>query len=394
MPTSGSILVTGSTGYLGSLIVACLLVEESARIVVPVRRPISFDDWFQVIAIELQLAGHRVDPAFRDRIRLISWPPVDRLRELDAVADELEVDRVIHAAGCLDYFDREALRAVNVDLTAALLDRARAWGCRKFAYLSTAFSSGYLDGVTREAVHRSDSFNDPTEYTRAKRDAELLVADAGVPYLIIRPSIVVGDSRDGHYSGKRYGLYQLWNGMERLLLDAWQPEFHAVGPRIATHFLHQDAFQQMFVAAWRHSPDDTVFNAVSEQGPTLRDLWAVWLGEVLRPGRVHYYPTVASMPVRKMDRRQRSLLALASVNLEIAAHPWQFEMTHLARLEQAGLVYPRTTVESIATCQRAFVAESEPIQTYLTRFQRSFAERIEVVEFSRPDALHSLESPP
>jgi nucleoside-diphosphate-sugar epimerase len=378
--SSGSILVTGSTGYLGSLIVASLLVEDSARIVVPVRRPVAFDEWFHVIAIELQLAGHRVDPAFRDRIRMVPLPPIDRMRELDTVAGELRVDRVIHAAGCLDYFDREALRAVNVDLTAALLDRARAWSCRKFAYLSTAFSSGYLDGMTRETIHRGGSFNDPTEYTRAKRDAEVLIADAGLPYLIVRPSIVVGDSRDGHYSGKRYGLYQLWNGMERLLLDDWRPEFHAVGPEVTTHFLHQDAFQRMFMAAWHHLPDNTVFNAVSEAGPSLRALWAAWLGEVLRPLRAHYYPTVASMPIREMDRRQRSLLALASVNLEIASHPWQFETVHLMRLQQAGLVYARTSVESITTCQRAFVAESQPIQAYLARFQQQFADQPAVIQ--------------
>jgi len=49
-------------------------------------------------------------------------------------------------------------------------------------------------------MHAGDG-EDPTEYTRTKRNAEELVATSGVPYLILRPSIVIGDSRDGRYFG-------------------------------------------------------------------------------------------------------------------------------------------------------------------------------------------------
>lgn len=364
---AGTTLVSGGTGYLGSLILARLLVEEPTRFLVLVRRPITLDALFQPIALELELAGY--DPReFRDRLQLAQLPALDRMTELDAAARELRVDRVIHAAGCLDYFDRAALRAVNVDLTAALLDRARAWGCRRFAYLSTAFSSGFRDDVIREQIHRDEKFLDPTEYTKVKREAEILVADSGVPAIIIRPSVVIGHSRDGHYTGKQYGLYQLWYGMERLLFDAWRPCFHAVGPQVATHFLHQDAFQDMFAAAWRNLPDGAVLNAVSNDGPTLREVWEQWLHETLQPMQIEYFPTVASVPVKQMDRRQRSLLALASVNLDIAVHPWQFEITNLERLAANGLSFARTTFDSLRICQRAFVADSKPIQAYLRQY--------------------------
>src|ERR1041385_6638381 len=97
---AGATLVSGGTGYLGGLILARLLVEEpTTTFLVLVRRPITFDAWFQTIALELELAGQDARP-FRERLRLAQLPALDRMTELDPIARELGVDRMIHAAGC------------------------------------------------------------------------------------------------------------------------------------------------------------------------------------------------------------------------------------------------------------------------------------------------------
>ena len=83
-------------------------------------------------------------------------------------------------------------------------------------YLSTAFSCGYRSDRVPERLHPVPE-SDPTDYTWSKREAESILARSGVPFVIIRPSVVVGDSRDGRYSGKRYGVYQLWHAAERLM---------------------------------------------------------------------------------------------------------------------------------------------------------------------------------
>ena len=215
---------------------------------------------------------------------------------------------IIHSAGCLDYFNAGALENVNVNFTRALVAQAGRWNVERFIYISTAFSSGYIFQRIPETLH-GDPTKDPTDYTRTKRDAEAIVAGGGVPYLILRPSIIIGDSRDGHYSGKQYGLYQLWAGMERLLCREWHPEMHALAPRQAVQLVHQDAFQNVFLTARRLVDEDAIINVVSDQQqlPDLRMLWDLWLDACLRPRTIYYYERMADIPIRDINGKQRAL---------------------------------------------------------------------------------------
>jgi nucleoside-diphosphate-sugar epimerase len=381
------VLLTGVTGFLGSLVAAKLLREDTVDLVCPVRGAPARGDVIAPIEAELAIAGRPMSASERARITLVALPPLDEIDRLEDAAAGLDARlawppaEIIHCAGCLDYFDAEALEKGNVELTQQLVAQARRWGVRRFVFLSTAFSGGYSDQIIPESIHeQAIARRDPTDYTRSKRQAEWIVAGSGVPFLIIRPSIVIGSSQDGHYSGKRYGLYQLWMGMERLIFDQWRPVFQAVGPRVATHFVHQDVFQEMFIAAWRHLPPGSVFHAVSAEGPTLMALWSLWLDACLRPGRIEYFQQVADLPVHQMDRRQRSLMALASVNLEIATSSWRFETTNLARLERMGYDFTRTALSSIAVCQQAFIDESATIRAFIEENRSRFVDTPEVIE--------------
>lgn len=384
---SRNVLLTGGTGYLGSLIAATLLTNEDVEIVLPVRPGYDVDGLTRPIRAEIEVRGGSFDPSHLARLHPVILPPFDALSGLDDAAREFGVREVIHCAGCLDYFDREALESVNVGFTRTLLEQSRRWGVERFTYISTAFSSGYLDSQVSERLHPEPS-SDPTDYTRTKREAEWLVADSGLPYLILRPSIVIGDSRDGHYSGKQYGLYQLWTGMERLLCRDWNQDIHAFAPRQSLSLIHQDAFQAAFLAAYRMLPDGSILNLVSEHAslPDLRQLWRMWLEECLRPRFVYYYQKMSDIPVREINTRQRALLGLASVNLEIASHPWRFETTNLAWLRQHGLEFAETTLETVAVCQRRFAEESSAIRDYLEKHVELLAGEIEFYEAGAAEA--------
>jgi nucleoside-diphosphate-sugar epimerase len=386
MQGARSLLLTGVTGYLGSLIAATMLVDEDVELVVPVRQGHDLQSLMQPIRAEIEIQGGSFHPQYEERLRVVPLPPFEALQELDAVVYESGVDQIIHCAGCLDYFNRCALKAVNVNFTRHLLEHGRRWGIRRFVYISSAFSSGYIDGIVRERVHDEPS-QDPTEYTRTKREAERLVVNSGMPYLIIRPSIVIGDSRDGHYSGKRYGLYQLWSGMERLLCRDWHPEVHALASKQPVNLVHQDAFQQAFLAALRQLPDNSILNLVSayDSSPDLRQLWDMWATACLHPQSIYYYQKMSEIPLRQINARQRALLALASVNLEIASHPWQFENTNLTWLVARGLQFSHCTLESVALCQRRFIEESATIQAYLAQNSQHFAE--DMASFDMSGAL-------
>jgi nucleoside-diphosphate-sugar epimerase len=383
-------LLTGGTGYLGGLIAATLLVNEDVEIVLPVRQGNDVESIARPIRAEIEVQGGTFHPSYLSRLHPVELPPLESLHELDDTVREFGVEEIIHCAGCLDYFDRSTLEAVNVTFTRQLLEQGRRWDVRRFVYISTAFSSGYLDGVVPEQLH-DEPLTDPTDYTQTKRRAERLVADSGLPYLILRPSIVIGDSRDGHYSGKQYGLYQLWSGMERLLCREWNPDLHALAPQQPLSLVHQDAFQNAFLAAFRMLPDNSILNLVSEHDnlPTLRQLWELWVSECLRPRLVYYYLKMSDIPVREINTRQRALLGLASVNLEIASHPWHFETTNLQWLRERGLELPETTLETVAICQRRFVEESATIRDYLARNTQYLADEIQFLDAATGEALTS-----
>jgi nucleoside-diphosphate-sugar epimerase len=106
-------------------------------------------------------------------------------------------DLVIHCAASLE-FDaaEEDLRAINVEGTRNALAFAEAAGAR-FLHVSTAYVCGVHSGIVPEAaVPAGTQFT--TRYEASKAAAEAVVAASGVPFIIARPSIVLGDSTSGH----------------------------------------------------------------------------------------------------------------------------------------------------------------------------------------------------
>ncbi|MFV1991296.1 MAG: SDR family oxidoreductase, partial [Acidimicrobiales bacterium] len=289
------ILLTGGTGTLGTLTAAALLQNDDVEIVTPVRSHHPVNAVATGVGRELALSGALPSPDWQQRLHQVPLPLgvdqpdlPDPLRELDAIVEKFGVNEIVHCAGCLSYFNEDALRAVNVEMTQRFVDSAKRWGVRRFVHISTAFASGFVDGPILEKLHEGPA-SDPTFYTKSKRLGEQIVANSGVPYLILRPSIVIGDSRDGHYTGPRYGLYQLWSGVERFLLDEWHSELHYVAPQSTVPLIHQDAFQSGFIAAWRDLPDDSICHLTSRGGPSVQEIADLFVHQYLRPETIHYY---------------------------------------------------------------------------------------------------------
>ena len=98
--------------------------------------------------------------------------------------------------------DLEQARAINVQGTGAMLEFAqlcrRRGGLRRFTYVSTAYVAGTHKGrFGEDDLDVGQGFRNA--YEQSKFESEQLVrAQAGwLPITVVRPSIIVGDSRTG-----------------------------------------------------------------------------------------------------------------------------------------------------------------------------------------------------
>ncbi len=361
-------LLVGSTGFLGGLVAAGLLAETSGVIVAPIRSAHTRESVVATIREELEREGVAGSVDF-DRFVTV---PLD-FATLPEVCAKYGVSEILHCAGSVDYFNSLKLREANIDLTTDLLALAKRFAMRRFVFLSTAFSSGFVDGLVREQFHEATQ-GDPTEYITSKRDAERLVAASGVPYLIVRPSIVIGDSRDGRYSGKAYGLYQFWSAFERFLSDRYRDALHVIAPHEQLQLVHQDSFKNGFIAACAHMPDNTIIHLTSRGAtlPTSREISQLWFETIARPQEVFYYADREAVEVSSLDRRMKTFLEFTAVNSELSAHRWRFDDSALKGLCERGLRFAHTTIETVRICQDRFVGQSQRLQAYLEKNKEQF----------------------
>jgi thioester reductase-like protein len=111
-----------------------------------------------------------------------------------------EVDRIHHAAQ-VTYpgVDRETARQVNLGATREALELARACGhLRAFIHHSTAFVAGDRTGIVYEnELAAGQRFRNAVEETKATAEKLVQGAMGRLPALVVRPALVVGDSRSG-----------------------------------------------------------------------------------------------------------------------------------------------------------------------------------------------------
>jgi thioester reductase-like protein len=193
-----TVLVTGAAGLIGSEVVARLtraghsvigLVHDSDAIVRNNGRRLK----------SALYTGPDVPPG---TVRLL---PADVTKPGLGLAPEVRAElvgrlgRIVHSAAVTD-FGRPAdvYQAVNIDGTANIVEFACAAGT-PLVYVGTAYVCGERDGVVTE--HELDVGQRlANHYEASKSQAELLVRKAGadgLPYAVVRPSIVVGAERTG-----------------------------------------------------------------------------------------------------------------------------------------------------------------------------------------------------
>jgi long-chain acyl-CoA synthetase len=110
------------------------------------------------------------------------------------------VTRIIHSAATVR-FDHtfEEASEINVEGTRRVLDfAARATRLQSLTYVGTAYVAGERTGLIREdELDAGQSFRNTYEQTKCQAEALVRSRQATLPITIVRPSIIVGDSRTG-----------------------------------------------------------------------------------------------------------------------------------------------------------------------------------------------------
>ena len=199
MPSEERIVITGATGFLGTQLVRVLLDRHpDAHLSLLVRDKKGCSGHDRVAAMVPESAMDRVEALPAD----VSLPRCG-LSEQDYDRLVSEATRVIHSAATVR-FDQplEEARRINVDGTRNILafasEARRAGRLRSLAYVGTAYVAGDRAGLVRETeLSAGQGFRNT--YERTKFEAETLVRTqlGSIPGVILRPSIIVGDSRTG-----------------------------------------------------------------------------------------------------------------------------------------------------------------------------------------------------
>ena len=188
----GAVFMTGATGFVGKELLDRFLAGDERHVYALVR---ASDDRaaadrlpahprLTAVAGDIEKPGLGLDPATTRRLAG-------------------EVSTVMHCAASVSFeLSLPESRCINVEGTRHVLEFAeRCEQLERFSYVSTAYVGGEPDGVFREdQLDVGQSFRNA--YERSKFEAELMLRERGshLPLQILRPSIVVGDSRTGRTS--------------------------------------------------------------------------------------------------------------------------------------------------------------------------------------------------
>jgi thioester reductase-like protein len=201
------IVVTGASGFVGANVVPRLLQDHpGARLSLLLREQRGKKAADRAAAM-LERMG--VEAADRGRVEGIA---ADVSRERCGIAEPVyhalaaNATHVVHCAATVQFDeDLAAARQVNVEGTRhvlALAQTAYAGGAlKRFVYVGTAYVAGERTGLVREdELDAGQGFRN--SYEQSKFEAEQLVRAhrEALPITILRPSIIVGDSRTGETS--------------------------------------------------------------------------------------------------------------------------------------------------------------------------------------------------
>lgn len=205
MNRSGRVLLTGATGFVGMEVLARYLERTDRQLTCLVRAGSHAGAAERVEGVLRDLFG-RGYARYARRVEALAGELTEPGLGLSgATRDELatQVSTIVHSAASVSFaMPLEEARGTNVEGTRRMLEFANLakerGGLDRYAQVSTAYVAGTHAGRFAETdLDVGQSFRN--SYEQSKFEAEQLVRTQGegLPWMILRPSIVVGDRHSG-----------------------------------------------------------------------------------------------------------------------------------------------------------------------------------------------------
>lgn len=187
--TGPTVLLTGASGVLGSAVLS-ELTSRGTDVVLLTRRRQPVGTHRLAVGGDLLLPDLGLDRA-----------------TYEAVCEQVDV--IVHCAALTSFTrDIERATAINTEGTRRVLELADRAGAR-LVHVSTAF----IDRIETYRAARHE-VRGPAAYLQSKVAAEALVLGSRQTALVVRPSILLGDSRTGQI-GQFQGLHTLCGAIMR-----------------------------------------------------------------------------------------------------------------------------------------------------------------------------------
>lgn len=300
------IRVTGASGFVVSHLADKILKETSCRVSGLARS----DESEQYLYEKFGKYGDRFS-VVRGDIR-------------DGLSPDPNIDMIIHGAANVQFkAPKEELARDNIQGVRNVLDFAKKCkNLKHFVHISTAYVNQIGNGPIMEGDFRPRTDFDGYHYEWSKVEGEKVVRDEmakGLPFpvSILRPSIVIGHSTNGHTGGMNMTFNSYLSGIIKALVetqfDGDIPKFLSAcdnkpsGPELELRMVgHKDTKKsficvdevanKMFYIINRQNPQNGIYHIVG--APIEGNHIAETLGTVLRFMKVDYVGESIPNPTR------------------------------------------------------------------------------------------------